>query len=826
MNRSIGECEVCGLDSFTLDAGFYYCDECGTKLAVKCETVVDAVAGNDDVQHDVTKTETKHEISSWEQLNYILHGLTERLIELGAPAELKRSVLQIWCAYLQKAEIAFFDKRKHSRPRITLLNQPNDLKLIFNRSVERTKTESTKKKANAEISEKTRKRKLAQQLIEEEHSLQLLSQQSDLSSTLDSLSQQSTINDSKKPLPGRFNKRARKRLLDELRIDEEHVIWHEREAPMNSTCHSISSSILTNRVSRGPVFSANDMTRMNRRSVLLAILALGLNQVGSIIMISDLWRWCEEGHLYFHDIRRYLPDTIDPESYAETIFHLARYHCSEEEVRRLANRLVRKLSIVPRRPDLAALCLRYLGELALPYDLMSCITKLIAINPPRWDSSSWKPSSLPNYEISAMQYILCAMKLLFALDGATEDKLDTATKKLNDLLLPPGPGKHKALFVWGEWQRYVAMRRIILEQMHFPTHYSQVQMINGKPAFDSEMFVDFMESMVVSDEYETSGYRSNNKNGPTWERRLSNLNSIISPLADNHRKAGVSRSSNSTSLRHFEFDPSLQPRRSYLKEILAMDATERASVYIPEYMWTDHSERVVAPFVNPMPLKRYLLSQCKVRLVTKRTKLSIEHIQMEKYCSTENRIDRFIRRHSLMEVLLTNCDDDNDDGGNDDGDNDDPSIAERKDILEYLEERITAKQQNRDELLRHVLHRNVINDLGLAYSLTATGDNEQDAHAVNPFEGNPPLLETLDGEETCASKVHISLPNYHYWTRNGSYDILYHDNGVEQYLSGLPASFRFLLKEAATVTCSSVCELYHGLRQLEQRIFQLYDEIK
>ncbi|XP_035782674.1 TATA box-binding protein-associated factor RNA polymerase I subunit B-like [Anopheles albimanus] len=817
MNRTLDVCEVCGLDSFTLDAGFYYCDECGTKLAIKCETVNDHFDDHDDgQQREVKQTETKHQISSWEQLNYILHGLTERLIELGAPAGLKRSVLQIWCGYLQKAEIAFFDKRKHSRPRLSLLNQASDLKLIFNRSMKRTK-KSPRIRKDAKRSEKTRKRRLNQQLLEEEHSLQLLSQQSDLSTTLDSLSQQSTLGDSKKPLSGRFNKHARKRLLDELHMDEEHVTWHEMEAPINSSCHSISTATKSNRVPRGTVFSVNDWTRMNRRSVLLAILALGLNHVGSSIMLSDLWRWHEEGHLYFHDIKRYLPDSIDPESYSETISHLTRIHCSEEEVRKCATRIVRNSLIKPRQPDLAALCLRYLGELVLPYDLMSCVTKLITISPPRWASSTWNATYFPNYEISAMQYILCAMKLLFALDGATEDKLDTATKKLNDLLLPPAPGKQKPLFVWSEWQRYVAMRRIILDQMHFPTHYMQVDVINGKPTFDSTLFVDFMESMVVPDEFETSGYRSNNNNGPITERRLRNLHSILSSIAEKHQREAQGKVKPS---RHYEFDPSMQPRRSYMKEILAMNAADRASIYIPAYMWTDHSERVVAPFVNPVPLKKYLLRQFKVRLVTKRTKPIIGHIQMEKYCTVEGKIERYIRRHDLIQVLLTNGDHDND------GTDDDPSITKGKDILDYLENRITAKQQNKDELLRHVLHRNAINDLALAYCLTATGEIEQVADTINPFEGNPPLLETLEGEETCASKVHIALPSYHYWTRDGSYDILHLDCSVEQYFSSLPASFLFLLKEAAAVASCPMQELYHDLRQLEERIFRFYDQIK
>uniref|UniRef100_A0A182Y8R8 TATA box-binding protein-associated factor RNA polymerase I subunit B n=1 Tax=Anopheles stephensi TaxID=30069 RepID=A0A182Y8R8_ANOST len=81
-------CEVCGLEDFTLADGFYYCTECGTKLLHKREIAIDEI--NVGVQTTIRKdVKVERTITSWEQMNYFLRGLTERLIELGAPEELK-----------------------------------------------------------------------------------------------------------------------------------------------------------------------------------------------------------------------------------------------------------------------------------------------------------------------------------------------------------------------------------------------------------------------------------------------------------------------------------------------------------------------------------------------------------------------------------------------------------------------------------------------------------------------------------------------------------------------------------------------------------------
>lgn len=60
-----------------------------------------------------------NQLTSWEEYNYILLGLVNELIELGAKDELKLTTLQLWATYLRVHEVAFFSQRE---PRIPKLN--------------------------------------------------------------------------------------------------------------------------------------------------------------------------------------------------------------------------------------------------------------------------------------------------------------------------------------------------------------------------------------------------------------------------------------------------------------------------------------------------------------------------------------------------------------------------------------------------------------------------------------------------------------------------------------------------------------------------------
>lgn len=50
--------------------------------------------------------------------NFVLIGLTNELIELGVPSDIKLTILQLWATYLGKLEVAFISTRKKSMPKL------------------------------------------------------------------------------------------------------------------------------------------------------------------------------------------------------------------------------------------------------------------------------------------------------------------------------------------------------------------------------------------------------------------------------------------------------------------------------------------------------------------------------------------------------------------------------------------------------------------------------------------------------------------------------------------------------------------------------------
>ena len=48
----------------------------------------------------------------WELLNFVLKGMVDELLALGAAKKLKVVVLQLWATYLQNLEVAFTSKEE------------------------------------------------------------------------------------------------------------------------------------------------------------------------------------------------------------------------------------------------------------------------------------------------------------------------------------------------------------------------------------------------------------------------------------------------------------------------------------------------------------------------------------------------------------------------------------------------------------------------------------------------------------------------------------------------------------------------------------------
>lgn len=800
---AFSSCEVCGMKDYTLEDGYYYCNECGTKLRNQREVLdVFNSSCNDAVVNDEKVVENK--ISSWEQMNYFLHGLTERMVELGAPPELKTTALQIWCSYLRLTEVAFFNKRQRQRPRLSLLNQKWDMKFIYNRILQ-DKNKSKRKMKNFDTSTIRGRKKLNKEVLEEQFDVLTQSQSSDLESTLDTLSSsmQESSNIPQKLIGFRFNTRTRKNLSKVL--SEEHIKWHEEEAPINASCHSITFAPAEQNLRK---LDDCNYANIHRKTILMCIINLAVNQTRSQVQMSDIWRWRIEGHLPFHNLKQYLPEELHPTCYTETLIQLSCTNVGLDESRFISSSLAKDLGIVPIPPDMNALCVRFLGELALPLDLATYITKLIAIAPPI--SQNERKHYLPNYEVHALKYILFIMKLLFGLDGVNETKLDSSTEMFNERISQSST--LPKLFVWHEWQRYVNMRRVILEQVHYPTNHWRAQAVINRP-LDNELFLDYHESLIVPDEDNATGYQSfvtGNRHGPFQERQFKNLHTIIATKGIHELQK-----QNKRSKKHISFDHSLQPQRSYMAEVLKMEEDGLIDLYIPEYMRTDHCERVVAPFVNPLPLKRLMLKHEKILLNTKTIKPSLKHIKMSHFKAQRSDIDAYLKHNKHTNVLLADEDNLNDiDAGNE------------ANILEYINAAGEAKRSNPQDLLHKVLCRNVLEDIEHNLCAAIASEDDLDTNETNPYVNNPKTNEILPDEDICSESAQIALPSYHYWVNSGYIQEISSETFEQEYSSKFPPSFRFLLREAAYIAQCSTYDLYYELNELEKYFFKAYRRIK
>ncbi|XP_063389615.1 titin homolog [Cydia fagiglandana] len=114
-------CGVCGETRTRLVDGFFYCVECGTQDTNVQETVVEHQALADGTFTIARRSrysikikegvEMSPEWYKWHKSNFLLAGLTELLIELGAAPSVRMKVLWIWSRYIK-----MFQKREAMGP--------------------------------------------------------------------------------------------------------------------------------------------------------------------------------------------------------------------------------------------------------------------------------------------------------------------------------------------------------------------------------------------------------------------------------------------------------------------------------------------------------------------------------------------------------------------------------------------------------------------------------------------------------------------------------------------------------------------------------------
>lgn len=122
-------CDHCGGTDFYKEVGFYYCSGCQIQSQdiqeyahdIEYTRTTDAQGRKKGRKVHSDKTpKADNKITSWECYNYILLGLTEELINLGANKEIKPIVRILWLRYLEKMEV--FKRGENALPKLQGVN--------------------------------------------------------------------------------------------------------------------------------------------------------------------------------------------------------------------------------------------------------------------------------------------------------------------------------------------------------------------------------------------------------------------------------------------------------------------------------------------------------------------------------------------------------------------------------------------------------------------------------------------------------------------------------------------------------------------------------
>ncbi|KAG6455744.1 hypothetical protein O3G_MSEX009384 [Manduca sexta] len=209
--------------------------------------------------------------------------------------------------------------------------------------------------------------------------------------------------------------------------------------------------------------------------LLVAMLYTALNLDKSPIQISHLYRFIDEGRLIMNNFDRHIPEDVNAASISDwTKFLMScgpRRKIGFIRCRCLSLALLKKLDLGPPIvPDIKKIIDNYTTELCLPTEFKNLVFSLMYLWPCDYldlDSRSLKAAvKMPDYEGTAMAYIVVALKMCFGLDDDYEYKLSDIVDKINEMekfskcykigFTPEPTGR---IFSFREWIIYLQFRR-------------------------------------------------------------------------------------------------------------------------------------------------------------------------------------------------------------------------------------------------------------------------------------------------------------------------------------------------------------------------------
>lgn len=805
-------CEVCGQNEFTLEGGFHFCTECGTKsqqhgtelvsefdenLAMGTNAVTAAIR----IKQDKKKGKM---LTSWEVINYILLGYTDRLVALGAGNEFKLTVLQLWATYLRRIEVAFFSKDKPERPRLDVFHKTMDAVILYNRKIKKpkrrqsaessTKGSSSVKSSSTALTKKVRSEQRS--LLNAEYDSFIASQQSDVNRSLHELSVRSLnaslsgneSETSSKSAGQRivFSRRARTKMKRKLKMQKGHIEKHESDVEDTLKCHGNKHQ---SRIAKRNNMEPECLTR----TVIVAILGLALNVSRSQVQLADLMRFYREEHILTTNLMQYIPEEVDIGSCIETLGQLQKGQSfSHRNLQKGVARMLRFLNVKPATPNLSQLCKRYLEELCLPQDLMIFLDRLLAVFPPKmlYENNSY----LPNYESRAMAFIIFLLKLLFGCNGFTEMKMSKSAAKFN-AMIKNLDAPYRPVFVFREWIRYLEMRKVILAQVHHPTNRLLAKEEGVEQ--DATLFIDHnMRKRQGGDMFRATSRPVNHN----WMAKLKDL---VTNMVNTHHRLNANRSCPKS----IEFEPSLTPSRSYFETFLLVHNHD-GRVHVPEYMNENHSDRTVVPLITPSDLKQLLRLNHQITLKTKSVPSALCELEFIDQSISLNVLHKLLRNESPF-LLIDDCDEST------------WTPPPKRCFLAPTHEKIFSQI-----LLRNTEENEITNQV--AQNREHSKDNDQsmtDSTIISNATARVSKTRETSSQDSIVHRYQntthsLLMPNYEYWVRFYPMSAdLNREQFDEEIAATLPDNFRLVMEECARIVEDHPSDLYKELMTVEAYLF-------
>ncbi|CAO1420883.1 unnamed protein product [Diamesa hyperborea] len=591
MDLKFSNCANCGENKYTLIDGYYFCDECGVRNEQFIETEFDFRGGFEKlniikVANDPKKNKkSERRMTSWEEYNYILLGLTEEVSNIEDTRGLKATVLRLWITYLKETEAAFFSLDSAECPKLFACYRDIDAEILFNKKERPKKTTKRKKKKviQSEDTEKSRKKRMKKSekniareiLIESESNMS-----SNNMSILGNMSIDSIISfREQEEMDIEFTKdsyKVFKRIFKDKAFEKE--MMESLDARQKIAFHKLTAA---------------ERTKIVTGSTLLSIIWCASNICGSKIQISDLVRFVREGNISYFTYTHFLPE--DYVRYTDKFSHTTFHSNSMIRFEYFRYQLTAFIKYIPdlitsiKVPNLSEISKRYLTELHLPPGLNDYIDKLITFFPPEMHFKL-STSVIPNYEGRAMAYIIFVLKLIFGLDDKREKEMSDAARKLNVKLEQKNLDK---LFVFDDWKEFIEYRKRILSHFYFPLLFHH-DSIEEKPYLHFVDLLDTLQPKIISEEEPTS--KAKNVRSKAKEQAEMNCREILKKLIRQHNMNESSQLP-TDNIRAMAFKTSMTPMKDYFEHVLSSYSDKMD--FNKDITNVDHTAFIVEPFLTP-----------------------------------------------------------------------------------------------------------------------------------------------------------------------------------------------------------------------------------